>query len=277
MLNMLAVTEIVKRALIEDLGAEDLTSSVLFSPTECGAGEIIARQEGTIAGLPAAGLAFQLLPPGCAFTPLVSDGSSVAAGQIVARVEGPLVTILGAERVALNFLQRLSGIATLTACYGERVKPYKAKICDTRKTVPGLRLLDKYAVRMGGGVNHRLNLGDAVLIKDNHIKAAGSITAAVARARLVIPLTAKIEVEAENLPQVEEALAAGTDIIMLDNMEPAEMRRAVEMIGGRALVEASGGITLDRVAAVAAAGVDYISIGALTHSVTALDLSLELC
>ncbi len=277
MLNMLAVTEIVKRALIEDLGAEDLTSSVLFSPTECGAGEIIARQEGTIVGLPAAGLAFQLLPPGCAFTPLVSDGSSVAAGQIVARVEGPLVTILGAERVALNFLQRLSGIATLTACYGERVKPYKAKICDTRKTVPGLRLLDKYAVRMGGGVNHRLNLGDAVLIKDNHIKAAGSITAAVARARLVIPLTAKIEVEAENLPQVEEALAAGTDIIMLDNMEPAEMRRAVEMIGGRALVEASGGITLDRVAAVAAAGVDYISIGALTHSVTALDLSLELC
>ncbi|GEA15916.1 MAG: hypothetical protein PWR22_1790 [Moorella sp. (in: firmicutes)] len=276
MLNMLAVTEIVKRALEEDLGAGDLTSSALFTPADRGRGEIIARQEGIIAGLPVAGLAFQLLPPGCTFTPLVTDGSQVAAGQRVALVEGSLVAILGAERVALNFLQRLSGIATLTARYVELVKPYKAKICDTRKTVPGLRLLDKYAVRMGGGVNHRLNLGDAVLLKDNHIKAAGSITAAVARVRRAIPLTTKIEVEVENLAQVEEALAAGVELIMLDNMSPPEMRRAVEVIGGRALVEASGGITLDRVAEVAATGVDYISVGSLTHSVAALDLSLEL-
>ncbi|BCV22194.1 carboxylating nicotinate-nucleotide diphosphorylase [Moorella sp. Hama-1] len=277
MLNMLATTAIVKRALEEDLGPGDLTSSALFTPAERGQGEILARQEGVIAGLPVAGLAFQMLPPGGKFIPLVTEGNRVAAGQGVARVEGPLVAILGAERVALNFLQRLSGIATLTARYVERVKPYQAKICDTRKTVPGLRLLDKYAVRLGGGVNHRLNLGDAVLLKDNHIKTAGSIMAAVTRARRVIPLTTKIEVEVENLAQVEEALAARADIIMLDNMEPEEMRRAVELVGGRALVEASGGITLDRVADVAATGVDYISVGALTHSVTALDLSLELC
>jgi nicotinate-nucleotide pyrophosphorylase (carboxylating) len=276
MLNMLAVTEIVKRALEEDLGAGDLTSSALFTPADRGRGEIIARQEGIIAGLPVAGLAFQMIPPGCTFTPLVTDGSQVAAGQRVARVEGSLVALLGAERVALNFLQRLSGIATMTSRYVELVKPYKAKICDTRKTVPGLRLLDKYAVRMGGGLNHRLNLGDAVLLKDNHIKAAGSITAAVARVRRAIPLTTKIEVEVENLAQVEEALAAGVELIMLDNMSPPEMRRAVEVIGGRALVEASGGITLDRVAEVAATGVDYISVGALTHSIAALDLSLEL-
>ncbi|MGI9862009.1 carboxylating nicotinate-nucleotide diphosphorylase [Moorella naiadis] len=276
MLNMLATTAIVKHALEEDLGPGDLTSSALFTPAERGQGEILARQEGVIAGLPVAGLAFQMLPPGAKFIPLVTEGNRIIAGQRVARVEGPLLAILGAERVALNFLQRLSGIATLTARYVELVKPYQAKICDTRKTVPGLRLLDKYAVRLGGGVNHRLNLGDAVLLKDNHIKAAGSITAAVTRARRVIPLTAKIEVEVENLAQVEEALAAGADIIMVDNMEPGEMRRAVELVGGRALVEASGGITLDRVADVAATGIDYISVGALTHSVTALDLSLEL-
>ncbi|KKM12455.1 nicotinate-nucleotide pyrophosphorylase [Clostridiales bacterium PH28_bin88] len=276
MLNMLAVTETVKNALEEDLGAGDLTSAALFTPADRGQGIIVTRQDGIVAGLPVAELAFHLVPPGCTFTPLVSDGSDVKAGQEVARVEGPLPAVLGAERVALNFLQRLSGIATLTASYVERVKPHRAKICDTRKTVPGLRLLDKYAVRMGGGANHRWNLGDAVLLKDNHIKAAGGIAPAVARVRQAIPITTKVEAEAETLAQVVEAMEAGVDIIMLDNMSLPEMRQAVAMVSGKALVEASGGITLDRVAEVAATGVDLISIGALTHSVPALDLSLEL-
>jgi len=276
MLNMLAVVDIVRRALEEDLGAGDVTSAPLFSPDDKGRGEIVARQEGIMAGLPVADLTFKLAPPGCTLTPLVREGSRIKAGQVVARVEGPLLAILGGERVALNFLQRLSGIATLTARYVERVKPYKARICDTRKTVPGLRLLDKYAVRMGGGINHRWNLGDAVLLKDNHIKAAGGIARAVEKVRRLIPLTTKIEVEVENLDQVAEALQAQVDIIMLDNMSLEAMRQAVAMINGRALVEASGGITLEQVADVAATGVDFISIGALTHSVPALDLSLEL-
>lgn len=276
MLNMLVVTDIIQRALEEDLGAGDVTSAALFSPHDQGRGEIVARQEGIMAGLPVAELTFKLAPPGCTLTPLVREGSRIEAGQVVARVEGPLLAILGGERVALNFLQRLSGIATLTARYVERVKPYKARICDTRKTVPGLRLLDKYAVRLGGGVNHRWNLGDAVLLKDNHIKAAGGIARAVEKVRRVIPLTTKIEVEVESLDQVIEALQAQVDIIMLDNMSLEAMREAVAMINGRALVEASGGITLEQVAEVAATGVDFISIGALTHSVPALDLSLEL-
>lgn len=277
MLNLLLVSDIVKRALQEDLGAGDLTSASIITAGKNGRGEIIAREEGVIAGLPVAGLVFKTMAAECRITYLTSDGNKVSAGQEVALVEGPLAAVLGAERVALNFLQHLSGIATLTARYVEKAEPYKARICDTRKTTPNLRILEKYAVRMGGGVNHRINLGDAVLIKDNHIKAAGSITAAVAGVRQSIPLTAKIEVEVENLEQVKEALATEVDIIMLDNMTPAEIRRAVELIDGRALVEASGGVTLEQVEEVAATGVDYISVGALTHSVKALDLSLELC
>jgi len=276
MLNLLAVTEIVRRALEEDLGVGDITSLALFTPADKGYGTILAKQEGIIAGLPVAELTFKLCPPGCTFIPLVPEGTRVQAGQEVARVEGPLLAILGGERVALNFLQRMSGIATLTSLYVEKVKPYKARICDTRKTVPGLRLLDKYAVRIGGGINHRWNLGDAVLLKDNHIKAAGSILKAIRRVREVIPLTTKVEVEVETLEQVAEALEGGADLILLDNMEVAEMREAVKLAQGYALVEASGGITLDRVAEVAATGVDFISVGALTHSVSALDLSLEL-
>lgn len=276
MLNLLVVTEIVRRALEEDLGAGDITSLALFTPADRGHGTVLAKQEGIIAGLPVADLVFKLCPPGCSFIPLVPEGARVQAGQEVARVEGPLLAILGGERVALNFLQRMSGIATLTSLYVEKVKPYKARICDTRKTVPGLRLLDKYAVRMGGGINHRWNLGDAVLLKDNHIKAAGSISQAIKKVREAIPLTTKVEVEVETLEQVAEALESGADLILLDNMEVAEMREAVKLATGRALVEASGGITLDRVAEVAATGVDFISVGALTHSVPALDLSLEL-
>ncbi|MGB9662104.1 MAG: carboxylating nicotinate-nucleotide diphosphorylase [Moorellaceae bacterium] len=276
MLNMLEVADIVRRALEEDLGAGDISSAYLFGPEDRGRAEIVARQEGILAGLPAVELTFRLAPPGCTLIPLAREGSRIEAGQAVARVEGPLLAILGGERVALNFLQRLSGIATLTARYVERVKPYKARICDTRKTAPGLRLLDKYAVRLGGGVNHRWNLGDAVLLKDNHLKAAGGIIPAVEKVRRHIPLTTKIEVEVENLEQVAEALEAKVDIIMLDNMSLSDMRRAVALIDGKALVEASGGITLERVAEVAATGVDFISVGALTHSPPALDFSLEL-
>lgn len=276
MLNMLEVADIVRRALEEDLGAGDISSAYLFGPEDRGRAEIVARQEGILAGLPAVELTFRLAPPGCTLIPLAREGSRIEAGQTVARVEGSLLAILGGERVALNFLQRLSGIATLTARYVERVKPYKARICDTRKTAPGLRLLDKYAVRLGGGVNHRWNLGDAVLLKDNHLKAAGGIIPAVEKVRRHIPLTTKIEVEVENLDQVAEALEAKVDIIMLDNMSLPDMRRAVALIDGKALVEASGGITLERVAEVAATGVDFISVGALTHSPPALDFSLEL-
>ncbi|MGB9886614.1 MAG: carboxylating nicotinate-nucleotide diphosphorylase [Moorellales bacterium] len=276
MLNPLAVAEVVRRALEEDLGSGDLTSSLLFGPADRGRGEILARQEGVVAGLAVAEVAFRLLASECRFEPLVAEGDRVKPGEVIARVEGPLLALLGAERVALNFLGRMSGIATLTARYVDRVRPYKARICDTRKTAPGLRLVDKYAVVVGGGTNHRFTLGEAVLIKDNHLKAAGGIAQAVARVRQRLPVTAKVEVEVESLAQVEEALAAGADLIMLDNFSPLDLRRAVERIAGRALTEASGGITLETVAEVAAAGVDYISVGALTHSVSSLDLSLEL-
>lgn len=277
MLNMLAVEKIVKNALEEDLGNGDITSFALFSPKNYGRGEIICRQKGIIAGLHVAGTVFKMVTPGCDYEMLVDDGSAVDKGKKVAVIEGPITSILGAERVALNFLQRMSGIATLTSQYVAKVKPYKAKICDTRKTVPGLRFLDKYAVRTGGGVNHRFNLGDAVLIKDNHIKSSGGISEAVKIIRRNVPLTSKIEVEVENFEQLMEALAVGVDLIMLDNMTLEEMRQAVIEVKGRALVEASGGITLEQVESVASTGVDYISIGALTHSVSALDISLEIC
>ena len=276
MLNLLVVETVVKAALAEDLGNGDLTSNVLFTPSDEGHGEIIAMDEGIVAGLPVAALAFKCVFPGCNFTPLVSEGTKVTRGLVVAAVKGPLLAILGAERVALNFLQRMSGIATYTASYVDRIRGYKARICDTRKTAPGLRLIDKYAVRVGGGINHRFSLGDAVLLKDNHLKAAGGILPAVKKLRQSIPLTAKIEVEVENLDQVEEALAADVDIIMLDNMKPQAMYQAVQRIAGRALVEASGGITLDQVEEVAATGVDFISVGALTHSAPTLNFSLEL-
>ncbi|HBT46489.1 MAG TPA: carboxylating nicotinate-nucleotide diphosphorylase [Peptococcaceae bacterium] len=276
MLNMLAVKDIVIRALEEDLGGGDVTSAALFGPEDLGRAEIIARREGVVAGLPVAAVVFEAAPPGCRLVPLVEEGSRVVPGQTVALVEGPLLGILGGERVALNFLQRLSGIASLTARYVERVKPYKARICDTRKTAPGLRCLDKYAVRVGGGTNHRFNLADAVLLKDNHLRAAGGIRRAVEKVRRRVPLTAKIEVEVENLDQVAEALEAGVDLIMLDNMSLKDMSEAVAMIRGRALVEASGGISLETVAGVAATGVDFISVGALTHSPAALDFTLEL-
>jgi len=270
------VKDIVARALAEDVGPGDITTLAIVSEDARSRAEILARAEGVIAGLPAARTTFQMLDPEVSFEPAVSDGQRVGAAQVVVSLAGRTRAILTGERVALNFLQRMSGIATLTSRYVAAVEGTRARICDTRKTAPGLRVLDKYAVRMGGGWNHRTGLFDGVLIKDNHIRAAGGIAEAVRRARARSHHVVKIEVEAQSLQQVEEAIAAGADIIMLDNLQVAEVARAVEFIRGRCEVEVSGGVTLDRVRAIADCGVDYISVGELTHSAPALDLSLEI-
>lgn len=275
MLNPLVIERIVRTALEEDLGAGDVTTlSIVPQDLRAGA-RIITREDGIIAGLDVAAAVFRVLDPAMRFAAEVSDGQRVAAGAVVASLEGLARAILSGERVALNFLQRLSGIATRTSEVAEILKYYKTRIVDTRKTTPGLRMLEKYAVRMGGGYNHRMGLADAVLIKDNHIAIAGGIKQAVLLARRGAAHTMRLEVETETLADVEEALEAGADIIMLDNMDLDTMRRAVEIIGGRALVEASGAITPERVLEIARAGVDYISMGCLTHSVRALDLTLE--
>ena len=237
-------------------------------------GEFIVKAPGVVAGLEVAGRVFRQVDDKTAYTALVPDGSLVAVGDVVARVAGRGQSILAAERVALNFLQRMSGIATMTRRYAAAVADTGARILDTRKTVPGLRALDKFAVRLGGGTNHRLGLYDMVLIKDNHIAVAGSVARAIwlARAKTRDLL---VEVEVQSLEQFEEALALDVDRIMLDNMSIEAMRAAVRRSAGRVALEASGGITLDNIAVVAATGVDFISVGALTHSVTALDISME--
>lgn len=268
--------EIVRRALAEDIGRGDWTSSII-PPDLSGRGVITAKAAGRIAGLPVAWAVFSELDPDLIWQPLVPEGAQVVRGQDVAVVQGRVASILQGERVALNFLQRASGIATLTAQYVAAVAGTKARIADTRKTIPGLRLLDKYAVRVGGGTNHRMGLDDAVLIKDNHIAACGGIRQAVEALRHSgAPFTLQIEVEVTNLEQLQEALECGVQAVLLDNMNLAEMRRAVELAQGRVILEASGGITLETVRAVAETGVDIISVGALTHSVKALDLSLNL-
>lgn len=277
LLNRLNVQEIVRRALQEDLGPGDLTTANLPLPTGRHVALLAARKAGVVAGLPVAEEVWRCLDPAVTVTPLVPEGARVEAGQALGRVEGELSALLQGERVALNFLQHLSGIATRTALYVEAVQGYRARIADTRKTTPGLRELEKYAVRQGGGVNHRLGLFDAVLLKDNHLQAMGGIKEAVAVLRERIPFPAAIEVEVENLAQLEEALECGVRLILLDNMPVEEMRRAVEMAGGRALLEASGGINLATVREVAATGVDIISVGELTHSAPALDIGLDLC
>jgi nicotinate-nucleotide pyrophosphorylase (carboxylating) len=267
---------LVRRALREDVGPGDVTTESLVPPQAMGRAVMVVKAPGVIAGLEVAAATFRELDDRTVFTVRQGDGTEVAPGTRVAEVHGPVRALLTGERVALNFVQRLSGIATQTRAYVRAVAGTSARIVDTRKTTPGLRMLEKYAVRVGGGFNHRFGLYDAVLIKDNHLVAAGGITAAIQRARAAIPHTMKVEVEAETLEQVEEAVVAGADIILLDNMAPALLRQAVARIGGRALTEASGGITLENVAEIAATGVDLISVGALTHSVKALDVSLEL-
>lgn len=275
-LNPLELQKLIEHCLNEDIGAGDLTTNSTVPPDATSTGYIVTREDGVVAGLPLAKMVFRRLDPSVEFRARVGDGEKVDRGRVLAEISGNARVILTGERLALNFLQRLSGIATRTARLVELVAGEKAHIVDTRKTTPGLRMIEKYAVRTGGGNNHRFGLYDAVLIKDNHIKMAGGIQAAVEAARRGSPHTAKIEVEVEDLAGVGEALDARADIIMLDNMDPAAMRGAVDLVAGRALVEASGGINEENIRAVAAAGVDLISVGALTHSIKSLDISLDI-
>ncbi len=275
MFNEFAWREIVARALQEDIGSGDVTTATLFAPTEKARALIRAKEPCVMAGLPVAALVFHMLDRETLFEPKVRDGARVGAGSAIAEIRGSLRAILTGERTALNFLQRLSGVATQTARFVEAVQDFSVQILDTRKTAPGLRILDKYAVQIGGGRNHRLGLYDGVLIKSNHVRALGGIAKAIERARSRAPATIKLEVEVRNLEEFQEALRAGADIIMLDNMSLAEMRQAVEAAKGRVWLEASGGVTLENVRQIAETGVDFISVGALTHSVQAIDMHLE--
>ena len=274
------VEQVVDQALAEDLGWGDVTTSALVSPDLRGKGSLLVKGKGVLAGIEVAELVFHRVDPSLSFKSLIADGKKVAPGNIIATVEGAVDSILKAERVALNFLQRLSGIASETNRYVEATKGLAVRIVDTRKTTPGLRALEKYAVHTGGGYNHRLHLGDGVLIKDNHLAALRSggvgLKEVIALARQRAPHTLKIEVEVTTPVQALEAVEAGADIVMLDNMSLEDMRQAVKLVKGRALLEASGGINLDNVRSVAETGVDLISVGALTHSVKALDISLDL-
>ena len=268
--------EMVRRALAEDLGPGDVTSQACLPADLAGRARIEARQAGVMSGLAVAEEVFRQLSAAVSFRALVAEGETFPAGARLAELEGPVRDLLAGERVALNFLQRTSGIATLTRRYVEAVAGTRARIVDTRKTTPGLRRLEKLAVCAGGGHNHREGLYDGILIKDNHLRAAGGVAPAVQAAREGAPHLLKVEVEVTDLAQLQEALVAGAEVILLDNMPPALMAQAVALTAGRALLEASGGVTLDTVAAIAATGVDYISVGRLTHSAPALDLSLEL-
>jgi nicotinate-nucleotide pyrophosphorylase (carboxylating) len=292
--NKLQIEEIIDRALAEDLGKGDVTTDALIPGDQRGMGFIVAKKAGILAGINVAKQVFQRVDPELKVEILLEDGARIKPGSKVAKVSGSIASILKAERVALNFLQHLSGIASETNRYVEAVKGLPVRIMDTRKTTPGLRSLEKHAVKAGGGENHRMSLGDGILIKDNHLAALRSqglnIKEIVARARQNAPLSLRgakrrsnlqarhtqIEVEVGTVPEALEAVEAGADIVMLDNMNLEDMRKAVKSIRGRALIEASGGITLDNVRAVAETGVDFISIGALTHSARALDISLEL-
>lgn len=273
---MIMIDRLIEHALLEDIHTGDITTLAVVPGQRPASARLIAKENMVVAGLATAGRVFSTLDPDIRFEACLSDGDKAAPGTILATVNGEAAQLLMGERVALNLLQRMCGIATLTAGFVSAVAGTKARIVDTRKTTPGLRQLEKYAVRVGGGINHRTGLYDGVLIKENHIVAAGGITEAIRRARAYIPHTLKIEIETETLSQVDEALAAGADIIMLDNMSLDEMRTAVANIGGRAQVEASGGVNLKSVRAIAETGVDIISVGALTHSPRAMDISMLL-
>lgn len=266
----------IRDALREDLGrAGDITSELTIPPSQTAQARLMARKPGSICGLIAAKIAFRLVDQSVVFTVSAPDGSRVEPGALIASVSGPARAILTAERVALNFTGHLSGVATATAALVEAVKDTKARIVCTRKTLPNLRILQKYAVRCGGGFNHRFGLDDAVLIKDNHIAAAGGIAPALERVRAGLGHMAKIEIEVDTLTQLEEALSLGADTILLDNMSLADLKRAVGLAKGRAVLEASGNVTLATVRAIAETGVDYISSGAITHSAMNLDIGLD--
>lgn len=271
-----AIDRIIGQALEEDIHTGDITTRAVVPESRPAKARLIAKEELLLAGIDVARRVFASLDPQSVFNARFRDGDLLQRGDLIAEVTGDAFLLLQAERVALNLLQRMCGIASLTLRYVEAVAGTKARIVDTRKTTPGLRVLEKYAVRVGGGINHRTGLYDGVLIKENHIAAAGGITTAICRARAYIPHTLKIEIETETLTQVEEALAAGADIIMLDNMDCDSMRRAVQIVAGRALLEASGGVNLESVRSIAETGVDVISVGALTHSSRAMDISMLL-
>ena len=267
---------LVKSALDEDGAFNDLTTLATVVSDRRARGRLVARRAGVVSGVPLAVEAFCILDPKVTIRVDQEDGAHVARGESILYLTGHARALLAAERVALNFMQKLSGVASLTARYVEEVRGTRARILDTRKTTPGWRLLEKYAVRCGGGTNHRLNLSSAVLIKDNHLAAVdGDVAVAVRRARDLAPAGTKVEVECESLEQVKAALDANADIVMLDNMSPTQMGECVRMANGRAITEASGGINLDTVRRIAETGVDWISVGALTHSAPALDLALD--
>lgn len=268
--------EKIKGWLAEDMPYGDATSDPLFPDSHHCNGTFVAKEDGCIAGLLVAERVFRVLSDHVTMTILVEEGCRVTKGTIIAKISGRTRDILKGERLALNLIQRISGIATMTRKYADRLEGTQARIVDTRKTTPGLRELEKYGVRMGGGYNHRFNLSDAVMLKDNHIEAAGGITNAVTQVRATLSHMTKIEVEVEDLFQFEEAMAAGAEVILLDNMDTETMAKAVAMKRGNIILEASGNITLERVAEIAATGVDIISSGALTHSVKSLDISLDL-
>ena len=269
------IDKVVLNALEEDMPYGDVTTDNLISDEDFTEAKFIAKADGVISGMPVAARVFELIDSRTSLEILKNDGECVQKGDIIAILRGPTAAVLKGERTALNLMQRMSGIATRTRVFTELVKDYPVSVADTRKTTPGLRYLEKYAVRCGGGRNHRYSLSDAVMLKDNHIAAGGGILSAVRKVRANIPHTVKIEVEVENMDMVRDAVESGADIIMLDNMNEAAMAEAVRYIAGRALVEASGDVTEERICAIAETGVDIISIGRITHSVKALDISLR--
>jgi nicotinate-nucleotide pyrophosphorylase (carboxylating) len=266
---------LLMEALQEDITSEDVTTNAVMPQAKQGQADLLCKQDGVLAGIDVFRRVFELLDKGVKVENVFQDGDCIRCGERIAVVSGDMRAILSGERTALNYLQRMSGIATYTHTVAELLKGSKTKLLDTRKTTPNMRLFEKYAVRVGGGINHRYNLSDGVLIKDNHISAAGGVKQAVEMARAYAPFVRKIEVEVENLEMLREALEAGADIIMLDNMTADQMRKAVQMVNGRALTECSGNITRDNIEQIRDIGVDYVSSGALTHSAPILDFSLK--
>jgi nicotinate-nucleotide pyrophosphorylase (carboxylating) len=273
--NKLNADKLIKMALEEDISSEDVTTNSVMKGYVKGTVQLICKQSGVICGLHVFERTFKILDEGTQFKFYAEDGDKVEKGQLIAEVIGDIRVLLSGERVALNYLQRMSGIATYTAEVVKLLEGTKTKLLDTRKTTPNMRIFEKYAVKVGGGNNHRYNLSDGILLKDNHIGAAGSVKKAVQMAKEYAPFVRKIEVEVENLDMCKEALEAGADIIMLDNMSHDDMKKAVELIGGRALTECSGNVTKENIKNITDTGVDYVSSGALTHSAPILDLSLK--
>jgi len=273
-MNSFVLDPILRRVLEEDIGTGDVTTLATIQPGTQASAELVAKEDFVLSGIDVAQRVFHLLSAETAFEKLIEDGQSVKRGDVLAWIKGDATVLLQGERVALNLLQRMCGVSTLTAEFVKEVEGTDAIIVDTRKTTPGLRVLEKYSVRMGGGGNHRMALYDAVLIKENHVAAAGGIMSAVSRARNSVPHTQKVEVEVRNQAEVAEALEAGADILLLDNMSTEELRAAVEMIDDRAITEASGGVNLETVRDIAETGVRLISVGALTHSYRAVDISM---